>query len=175
MPDRTCTIYGCTNKLVARGWCANHYAKWRRTGTPERPTREQRFFGHIEQAETGCWEWQGTRTSQGYGQFYADDLTHKAHRWAYEFLRCEIPTGLELDHLCRNTSCVNPWHVEPVPMIENQRRRRGVYGSDLSKCMHGHPMTADNVYVNPQGVRICRICDRERVRRNRRKKVKGAV
>lgn len=29
-----CQIEGCERPLVARGWCRNHYWRWRRTGDP---------------------------------------------------------------------------------------------------------------------------------------------
>jgi hypothetical protein len=34
-----------------------------------------------------------------------------------------VPEGLELDHLCRVTTCVRPSHLEPVTTGENVRRR----------------------------------------------------
>lgn len=36
MPDRTCSIDGCKKPVFvkARGWCAAHYAKWRKYGDP---------------------------------------------------------------------------------------------------------------------------------------------
>lgn len=33
-----------------------------------------------------------------------------------------LPPGLELDHLCRNKSCVRPDHLEAVTHRENMRR-----------------------------------------------------
>lgn len=45
------------------------------------------------------------------------------HRVAWQAYRGEIPDGLEVDHLCRNTRCINPYHLEPVPRAENLRRR----------------------------------------------------
>lgn len=35
-----------------------------------------------------------------------------------------IPTGKELDHLCRNATCSNPDHLEPVTHKENFNRGR---------------------------------------------------
>jgi hypothetical protein len=46
-----------------------------------------------------------------------------AHRFYYEQHVGPIPEGLQLDHLCRNTRCVNPAHLEPVTGAENMRRR----------------------------------------------------
>lgn len=37
-------------------------------------------------------------------------------------MRCDVPYGKELDHVCRVRACVNPAHLEPVTHIENVRR-----------------------------------------------------
>jgi hypothetical protein len=41
-------------------------------------------------------------------------------------LICKIPDGLTLDHLCRNKSCVNPDHLEPVTREENTVRKHRI-------------------------------------------------
>ena len=67
-----------------------------------------------------CWEWTGSK-NRGYGKIsMKDNTTILAHRAMYEMLVGPIPAHLELDHLCRNKSCVNPEHLEPVTHIENQ-------------------------------------------------------
>jgi len=48
--------------------------------------------------------------------------TVRAHRFYYERINGPIPDGLELDHLCRVHSCVNPDHLEPVTHTVNMRR-----------------------------------------------------
>jgi len=45
-----------------------------------------------------------------------------SHRVAYEIVNGPIPLGLVLDHLCKNTLCINPLHLEAVSRIENHRR-----------------------------------------------------
>ena len=68
-----------------------------------------------------------------------------AHRWSYEHHVGPIPEGLTVDHLCRNTSCVNPEHMEVVTREENAYR--GSRNKDKTHCDKGHELTAANVYV----------------------------
>lgn len=83
--------------------------------------------------EAGCWVWTGCICkSTGYGMMH-DRSTGKpttAHRWMWRDLRGEIPAGLDIDHLCRNRTCVNPDHLEPVTHAENMRRGAGTRLSD---------------------------------------------
>lgn len=76
-------------------------------------------YVHVSKENGGCWPWQGFTDFNSYGRFSRYGL---AHRFAYEFLVGPIPKGLEIDHLCRNKSCVNPDHLEAVTHRENIRR-----------------------------------------------------
>lgn len=67
-----------------------------------------------------------------------------------------IPEGWEVDHMCVNPPCCNPFHLRVVPLRDN---RPG--GKRVNECKHGHSMTDGdpNVYVNPNtGHRHCRAC-----------------
>lgn len=45
------------------------------------------------------------------------------HRIAYvAYHGSDVPDDLPLDHLCRVRNCVNPDHLEPVTVAENNRR-----------------------------------------------------
>lgn len=71
---------------------------------------------------SGCWLWTGA-ASNGYGQIRLSPAAPSwAHRVVFETFVGPIPTELELDHLCRNTMCVNPVHLEPVTHLENMHR-----------------------------------------------------
>ena len=112
--------------------------------------------------ETGCWHWQGATQPRGYGTMPANGQKGiLAHRFAYETFIGPIPDGHELDHLCRNRSCVNPAHLEPVTHSENVRRGNGAaFWRNKTQCPQGHPYDEENTYFDGRGYRRCRACSR---------------
>ena len=99
---------------ASKGWVIGQHV-------PYLPGHNQaRRRWHI--VESGCWLWDGSISATGYGVCKANRRGYMAHRWVYEMHRGPIPDGWSLDHLCRNTRCVNPEHLEPVSHTENVRR-----------------------------------------------------
>lgn len=127
---------------------------------------QERFWSYVEITD-GCWIWTGAKT-KGYGKLRIDQSTWmQAHRLAYEIIVGEIPEGLELDHSCRNHSCVNPDHLEPVTTRVNTLRGEGLAAINARKkrCKHGHPLSGANVYTHREKNathRKCRACMRRR-------------
>src|SRR5688572_22549335 len=82
----------------------------------------QRFLRKVKfDYESGCWDWRGRKNS-GYGKVPVPELgyeTFKVHRLSYSIFNGEIPDGLVIDHLCRNTACVNPTHLRAVFPVDN--------------------------------------------------------
>ena len=70
----------------------------------------------------GCLIWQASKTDDGYGAFKVGGQVALAHKWNWERTKGQVPTGRELDHLCRVRACVLPAHLEPVTHAENVRR-----------------------------------------------------
>ena len=96
--------------------------------------------------------------------------SESAHRAVYTLYIGEIPEGFHIDHLCGNTICYNPAHLEAVTVRENVRRSDN---GELKKthCPRGHSYSGDNLWVSSQGYRQCRKCWSV-VRKERRRKLK---
>jgi hypothetical protein len=94
----------------------------RRTEAPPPSAVMKRVEARCRQLENGCLEWTGPVNNKGYGIGYDGLKREYTHRIMYKCRHGSIPSGLELDHLCRNTRCCNPDHLEPVTHKENVRR-----------------------------------------------------
>ncbi len=90
----------------------------------------RRFDEGYTVDDSGCWVWQGSTNTNGYGKFRVEGKTVYTHRFSYTRFKGPIPSGLTIDHLCRNRLCCNPDHLEVVSFVENQRRRH------LVPCPH---------------------------------------
>lgn len=128
-------------------------------GPAPRPAVE-RFAAKVLKTD-GCWNWTGATQAGGYGRFMVSSRPNVlvlAHRFAYEQACGPIADDLTIDHLCRNTSCVNPEHLEPVTREENALR--GSRNAAKTHCSQGHEFTPENTYVAPSrpNVRCCRAC-----------------
>ena len=111
--------------------------------------------------EGGCLIWTGMTVG---GQFPYGRMKNErnvrelTHRIAYRLVIGPIPEGLELDHLCRNTLCANPYHLEAVTHQENMSRG---FHAQKTHCIRGHEYTPENTYVVRNGDlrgRRCRTC-----------------
>ena len=137
------------------------------------PVRVDKWFTKHIRPTGECWEWIGAKTRNGYGQLRIAGVPHMAHRALFEYFVADIPAGLDLDHLCRNRACVNPWHLEPVTRSVNLRRgtTARTHNTSKTRCPQQHPYTESNTRITSKGSRSCRECERLRAAANRRQKV----
>ena len=116
----------------------------------------RRIYAKISiNQESGCWEWLGALDGQGYGLVWYGGRTERSHRVVYASIKGAIPRGRswQLDHLCRNTKCCNPEHLELVTQQINILRGVGPTAVNARKthCKYGHPFEEHR--------RPCRRCD----------------
>jgi hypothetical protein len=134
------------------GWVRGQPKRFVNGHNRRRPILE-RFLEKVRKEDDGCWIWTGSKTHLGYGQIHGrQGRTRLAYRTAYELFVGPIPKGLELDHLCRRPSCVNPKHLEPVTHRENIRR-----AMHKTHCKQGHALTPEN----RTNERRCLACRRQ--------------
>lgn len=117
---------------------------------PRKPRNQrERFFEKVRIDPSGCWIWEGSRAKAGYGTFNlgrrGDGYT-TAHEYTYSMLFGPVPSGYELDHLCRQRCCCNPWHVEAVTHRVNHLR--GMHPAAVTHrsgiCKRGHALSPKN-------------------------------
>ena len=135
-----------------------------------------RFWGAVDKTNlNGCWTWTRPLAKTGYGEISVDGRLQLAHRVSYELFVASIPETFTIDHLCHNAdptccggdrcahrSCVNPAHLEPVPLELNIQRAWGRL--ERLTCSRGHYWTPENTGPVKGGYRRCRTCHRERER-----------
>jgi hypothetical protein len=79
-----------------------------------RPATKKRFEEYLDKKKSKCWEWKGSRTEDGYGQFWVDEgKVVKAHRLAYELYVRQLSKKERLRNICNNKNCINPQCWEP--------------------------------------------------------------
>jgi hypothetical protein len=122
----------------------------------------RKFLDRIENysSEDDCWIWKAARNWQGYGYFRFGGRMWAAHRWSYWLKYGSLTPSLELDHLCKNKSCVNPLHLEEVDKPTNALRG-DLFNRNKTHCKRGHEFTEANTYYYQKGagsMRTCKAC-----------------
>jgi hypothetical protein len=124
-------------------------------GTTAPPELIDNFSRYVVN-DSGCWIWDGPiYPDSGYGKTSVVlHGTRTAHVAFFLEHVGEFNRSLDLDHICRVRSCVNPYHLEPVTREENLRRGREARFTGM--CQRGkHRMDAPGQ---------CTECWRERYR-----------
>lgn len=186
MPIVECSIETCDRPATERGWCHAHYMRWFSAGDvrPEVPLKryvrgpEAQLAAYVNRAgrvpidrpDLGpCWLWTGRTNKLGYGIISIGGRMNYAHRWAYQRHVGPIPEDLELDHLCRNPSCLNfESHLELVSHQTNVLRGESPPAQFARRdaCSKGHKFTPENTFTRRDNSRGCRACDRSRSRQS---------
>jgi hypothetical protein len=100
------------------------------------PVLERFEQSYIPEPNSGCWLWLGYSPNGRYGAIRWRGKRVLAHIVSYKLFRGRVRKGHVVDHLCHNTFCVNPDHLETKTQLENMRNSKAAI---KTHCVHGHP------------------------------------
>lgn len=133
----------------------------------------RRLWDRFVVTGNGCWEWQGAKHLDRYGHLslYSDTGMRPigVHRITWELLVGPVPDGLQFDHLCRNSICANPTHLELVTGRENVLRGTSPVAVNARRthCVNNHDLSIEENVYRYGNRRRCKICIFERCARYR--------
>lgn len=140
---KICSVAGCGNKVIARGWCRAHYQRWARYGDPTDGRAldgaAQSFVTNVAvpYAQNDCLIWP-FGLCKGRGYMKVGGVTQVAHRVVCEAVY-GAPPHPEMDsaHSCGNKVCVNPKHLRWATRLENEADKL-VHGTRARGERHGN-------------------------------------
>lgn len=113
------------------------------------------LISRIEISDTGCWEWQLSLGSHGYGNAFWNGKVETAHRLSWLAYYDEPKPNSHIHHTCRNRPCINPNHLEELSSSDHPREHFTKYKDLL--CDKGHQGKR-----MPAGRFYCPTCAKER-------------
>lgn len=138
-----CSVDGCPKPVRARGWCRDHYYRWKRNGDPvggrTPPGEPLAFFQRAMATETDeCIIWPYALTGRGYaslkdGEYGRAPLSHHI---------CIATHGPrpsrnhEAAHLCGKMACINRRHIRWLTRSANQLERE-IHGTSNRGARNG--------------------------------------
>jgi hypothetical protein len=121
-----------------------------------------------------CWVWTGCLNSRRYGCVSVGGKVVLTHRATFTIYKGDIPDGFHVDHLCFNTKCCNPSHLDAVTPKVNAERSRP---ATKTRCANGHPLAGDNLQLKRRSSgghqRQCRVCVIDRHRAQAEREIRG--
>lgn len=107
----------------------------------------------------GCDLWLGRVDEDGYPVRWDGGRPVRVHREVFEARHGPIPSGMEVDHLCRRRNCLRGVHHQLVTRAVNEQRKAFRHRMRHTKCPRGHEYPLNRM-MTPEGGAICRRCSR---------------
>jgi hypothetical protein len=116
----------------------------------------------IPEPNSGCWLWL-RKAPGGYGYCKINGKAVPATHVALMCTGIEVKAGMVACHTCDNTYCVNPDHLfvgtQSDNVLDAVKKGRWVGYGKRTTCKRGHPLSGENLYVDPKYAKHhCRTC-----------------
>jgi hypothetical protein len=86
----------------------------------------------VTPLDSGCWMFDGSKDPYPDLWVKGQGRLLKAHRWLYEELVGDVPTGHHLHHTCFTSWCVNPYHLVPLTKQQHAAVHRAARAASLT-------------------------------------------
>jgi hypothetical protein len=166
------------------------------TWEPARWAMTPPWWWKFERQSNGCLLWTGHVDKAGYGRSKGNGPAKGevyVHRIIYKLLVGPLPKideqgrKLDVDHECHNRDktcrnlgpyCLHRRCGEPSHLVRKTHTQNKADAVTMrpprTHCRREHPLTGENVYVDPKtGQVICKACRRDAVARFRKRVVSG--
>ena len=131
-----------------------------------------RFWSKAEwQGE--CLVWTTAHNIDGYGRFHFNKKLWMAHRLAYTLQNGEIPSKMQILHMCDNPPCINVNHLflgSNRDNVDDKVFKNRQARNYKTHCKNNHEYTSENTLVRKQGWKECRMCIRFNQKEARKRK-----
>lgn len=124
------------------------------------------YWEKIKITPSGCWEWQGKKSSitkkqpNRFGQIYEKERTMIVHRYIFKkVFNKNLDKYTIIKFKCNNSLCSNPLHLycsKKENTNTKDKRKKSKY------CRRGHLKTLNNTWLRPGGHRECKECKKTR-------------
>lgn len=102
----------CPTELIrVDGESSRKWAYRRLCESCERENLKSRILRAIKVNENGCWIWQQSAGTTGYGQISVHDVNHRVHQLSYRLWKGDYSSELDICHKCDTPLCCNPDHL----------------------------------------------------------------
>ena len=144
-PTKVCEFPECDRPGRSKnGYCKAHSEQLATTGKLKKlrvrcssPNLNDRIDAHSVQSGkcriwTGSKSWHPSGSGKYMGQIRVDGKLWLVHRLSYTINVGTIPDGMQIDHMCRNSACVNPDHLQLATNKTNNENMSGAQANSKS-------------------------------------------